>query len=499
MTSCPTCRRRLESQADYCPYDGTPVPHEIGVGSVLGGRYHIIGELGRGGMGTVFRAWQSDLSRPVAIKVLHPYLASEPEVRARFRREAKVVARLSHPGVVELYDVGEHESGAPYLVMEYVPGESLDEVFADGSPLASRQALQLVRQIANALSCAHDAGVIHRDLKLANLLLVPQAGAPDRVKVVDFGIAKVVDGAVMDSLVVRTQMGMVCGTPEYMAPEQASGEVVDHRADYYSLGVVLYRLVTGKMPYGRSGMAAALAHVEQPVPDPRDPRPDTPTAVADLIARLMAKDPAERPSDGTELMAAIDQTAGALDRRPAPEIVSEPVPVPVAELSVPVYRDSSWGLVAFLVCLLVGGLGLYAALTPSSSGVRAERSMVPERGLEPLPTGQIDDGPRRAVITSTTQGSVRVLLPEHPSVELTQVALIDVWDHQGRPATEPVSVTVVTPDGTRAPIPAQRTDMPGRYRVDRHFAEVGVHRLIIEVGDTELAVSLDLRADSPSS
>ncbi|MBT8495487.1 MAG: protein kinase [Deltaproteobacteria bacterium] len=497
MSSCPKCRRRLASDAEYCPYDGTPVPREVGVGSVLAERYHIIGELGRGGMGTVYRAWQSDLDRPVAIKVLHPHLASEPELRHRFRREARAVAMLSHANVVSLYDVGEHDDGSPYLVMEYVSGVALDEAFAEGTRLPGRRALRLVRQVASALAAAHEAGIVHRDLKLANLLLSIQTGEPDTIKVVDFGIAKLVGGSASKSIMDLTRMGEVCGTPEYMAPEQAKGEPLDHRCDYYSLGVVLYRLVTGKTPYGRTGMAAAVAHVEEPVPDPRDTHPDTPRVVAELIMRLMAKEPGERPADGAELLAAIDWALVQLDRRPSATVIEEPLPR--LELSVPADRRSGWGLVALVLCLLIGGLGLFAALVPSTPDPRVERSMAPARGLEPLPSGSVDEGPRRAVVTSTATGTVRVLLPLEPEVDRPQVVLIDLWTDDGKPAAEPVSATVIGPDGAHSPVQVVATDMPGRYRIDRRFADLGVHQVVVEVADTELAISLEVVGDSGRS
>jgi tRNA A-37 threonylcarbamoyl transferase component Bud32 len=261
------------------------------------GRYEILSELGRGAMGVVYKARDPKINRIVAVKTISMAGQSaeeESEYRERFFREAEAAGRLSHPGIVTIFDVGEEaETRAPYIVMEFVGGESLDKLLAkDDRKLAVPAALQLARELADALDCAHRLGVVHRDLKPANILMTEDGHA----KIADFGVAKL-------NLANHTLAGRALGTPAYMSPEQLNGEAVDGRSDLFSLGVILYTVLTGHRPFqGNSAITVSFKVVN------RDPIPATlldtelPAGLDHIIERAMAKDPTDRYQRGAEMV-----------------------------------------------------------------------------------------------------------------------------------------------------------------------------------------------------
>jgi eukaryotic-like serine/threonine-protein kinase len=262
---------------------------------LLGNRYRLGGRIATGGMGTVYRAVDETLGRPVAVKVLRRELADDRTFLERFRREARAAAGLSHPGVAAVYDYGEL-GGQPFIVMELVEGETLAERIAARGRLPWPEAFALGGQVARALAAAHAHGMVHRDVKPANLLVGPGA----RAKVTDFGIAQAAQAATL------TRTGVVLGSANYVAPEQARGGHVGPAADLYSLGCVLYEAVTGETPYrGGNAVAIATQHVSAPVPDPREHRPDLPPAAAALVTRALRKDPAARFPSGASMAAAL--------------------------------------------------------------------------------------------------------------------------------------------------------------------------------------------------
>lgn len=262
------------------------------IGTRLAGRYQILERLGAGGMGVVYRAEDTWLGRTVAIKVLRPEMAADGEFLRRFRREAKAAACLSHPNIVSLFDVGQ-DGDLHYLVMEYVPGHTLQQHLERG-PLPPGEAVRVASQVAEALQHAHSHDVVHRDIKPQNILLAP-AG---EVKVTDFGIAR----AGVASTV--THPGAIVGSVHYLAPEQVQGEPGDQQADLYSLGVVLYRMLTGRLPFeGDNPISVALKHVhEQPAPV-RRLSPGTPPALERVVMRALRKDPEERYPSAAEMLA----------------------------------------------------------------------------------------------------------------------------------------------------------------------------------------------------
>jgi serine/threonine-protein kinase len=254
-------------------------------GDLIADRYELEELVGTGGMSSVFRARDRQLERRVAIKILHEHYADDPEYLERFRREARAVARLSHPNIVTVIDRGD-DDGRQYIVFENVEGENLKELVVRSGPLPVRRALELALAVAHGLAFAHDQGLVHRDVKPQNVLLSREG----EVKVTDFGIARSLH---MDHGV--TQTGTVLGTGEYLAPEQASGKKVSPATDVYSLGVVLWELLAGDVPFsGENFVAVALRHVNEPPPHLRERRPDVSPRLDAAVERAMAKDPARR-------------------------------------------------------------------------------------------------------------------------------------------------------------------------------------------------------------
>ena len=273
------------------------------IGKVVAERYRIIEPLGSGGMGTVYRAEHIHMRKPVALKVLHRELTHLPEIVARFEREAIAAARITHPNVAAATDYGRMPDGACYLVLEYVHGHSLRHTLLQCGTFDTDRACRIARQIALALSAAHEAGIVHRDLKPENVMLDDGATDPDFVKVLDFGIAKIHMPEQADQPAL-TRTGTVFGTPEYMSPEQALGQTADTRADLYSLGIMFYEMLTGRTPFADKEMIVVVTRhmTEAPPPLPFDVDPE----VAALITQLLAKRPSERPQTAQEVAARID-------------------------------------------------------------------------------------------------------------------------------------------------------------------------------------------------
>ena len=297
------------------------------IGSVISGRYRIDALLGEGGMGAVYEAEHTHMRKRLAVKVLHPEMSRLPEVVARFEREALAAAHIDHPNVAAATDFGMLEDGSFFLVLEFVEGHSLREIVSKGA-LELGRALHITNQIASAVVRAHALGIVHRDLKPENVMLVTKDGDPDFVKVLDFGIAKVPVGeltneepaasAASGAPKILTQLGMVYGTPEYMAPEQALGQTVDARADLYSLGVMLYEMLAGTRPFDNDSKVALLGmHVTARVPpfSERAPQALVPPEVEAIVMRLLKKESTDRFGDAKELIEALVSVMALLVER----------------------------------------------------------------------------------------------------------------------------------------------------------------------------------------
>lgn len=268
-------------------------------GTVLGGRYTLTQRIAVGGMGEVWASTDTILGRSVAVKLLHPGLSTEGDFVERFRAEARHTASLHHPNIATVFDFGEDE-GTAYLVMELVLGQPLSQVIAERAPLSAPETAAIMAQAATALEAAHQGGVIHRDVKPANILITPEGTA----KLTDFGISLALASAPL------TQIGEVLGTAQYLSPEQALGQSATTASDIYSLGVVGYEMLTGQRPFDSATVAAtALAHVNQPPP----PLPDTvPAGIRDVINASLAKDPAARPASAVAVAHALGMPGAAL-------------------------------------------------------------------------------------------------------------------------------------------------------------------------------------------
>ncbi|HEX2728234.1 MAG TPA: Stk1 family PASTA domain-containing Ser/Thr kinase [Rubrobacteraceae bacterium] len=260
--------------------------------TILDKRYTLLNRLGSGGMAEVYLAHDEVLDRDVALKALREQYAEDESFVERFRREARNAASLSHPNIVQVYDQGRAENGTYYMAMEYVPGGTLKDRIVEHGALAPSEAAGLAAQVAEALAVAHDRGIVHRDIKPQNVLMTPSG----ETKVADFGIARAASATVM------TQTNLVLGTAGYMAPEQAAGEKVSPATDLYSLGVVLYEMLTGALPYeADTPIAIAMKHVNEPPRHPREANPEVPAELNAIVVRLLAKAPNERYSSAEEL------------------------------------------------------------------------------------------------------------------------------------------------------------------------------------------------------
>ncbi|MEW5986993.1 MAG: serine/threonine-protein kinase, partial [Chloroflexota bacterium] len=259
------------------------------------GPYQVVAPLGEGGMAAVYKAYQPNMGRYVALKILPRHYASDPQFVARFTQEARVIANLEHPHILPVHDFGESE-GYTYLAMRLVEGGSLARLL-QGAPLALTQVRQIVSQVGDALDYAHTQGVIHRDVKPSNIL-IDQRG---NCLLSDFGIAKMLAGSSH-----LTQTGAMLGTPAYMSPEQGMGQSLDGRSDLYSLGIILYQMVTGRIPYqAETPLAVAIKHVNDPLPPVHRFNPAVPVAVEQVILKTLAKNPADRFSSAGEMVRAL--------------------------------------------------------------------------------------------------------------------------------------------------------------------------------------------------
>jgi serine/threonine-protein kinase len=286
------------------------------VGLIIDGRYRIDGLIGRGGMGSVYRAEHVSIRRQVALKLLHPTLAQVPEVAKRFEREALAIGRISHPNCVDVMDFGTLDDGSLFLVMEYLEGRSLGDELDEMKRIEPLRALHILRHVLKGLGHTHDADIVHRDVKPENVHLVTEGDDTDFAKILDFGIAKLLGEAQeIEGEVKLTQAGVAFGTPVYMSPEQAVGNPVDGRADLYAASLVGFEMITGKTPFYSDDKLEVLSmHTTRPVPAMIEIAPDlqVPREIEELIRRGLAKRPEERFADANEYIAALDAVVGLL-------------------------------------------------------------------------------------------------------------------------------------------------------------------------------------------
>jgi eukaryotic-like serine/threonine-protein kinase len=314
-------------------------------------RYELKNAVGKGGMSTVYCAYDTQLERTVALKILHEHFSEDDDYVARFRHEARAAAQLSHPGIVTVIDRGEAD-GRQFIVFEFVEGETLKDLVVRGGPMPIRRVLEVGLQVGRALAFAHQQGLIHRDVKPQNVLM----NGDGRAKVTDFGIARS-----LEAVGGRTETGTVLGTSHYIAPEQARGERVDAQTDVYSFGVVLYELLAGDVPYeGDNFLTVALQHVNEPVPSVLAARPEAPLRLAALVERCLAKSSSERPGSMADVVAELESCLAELDS-PDTEATMI-VRTPVAQTSRPEQKRSRSRRISTATLALIGlALALLAA------------------------------------------------------------------------------------------------------------------------------------------
>ncbi len=391
MKTCPVCSSEWPDDTRFCPKDGSTLRVAEGadlIGSIIADRYHIEKKLGEGGMGAVYLGEHVRMGRKSAIKVMTQSMASDPEAIARFNREAANAARINHPNVCAIYDFGETEDGTIYLAMEFIEGEALSDTLRRDGALDLDRAAEILRQAGEALQAAHDLGIVHRDLKPDNIMVARARDGTDVVKVVDFGIAKAMTGEEGQKV---TRTGLVVGTPEYMSPEQLSGDVLNGRSDIYSLALVFFRMVTGALPFQAESSQETM--IKRLTDDPlklSEVAPDAgwPPRLQGVMDRALERMPADR-YESAALFArdALDAVRGAgrpvvgVDTEGATEIigaggVTEKLPntrvsggpeettpqTPVPATSAPALRTRKKPVAAIAVAAVVvvvgGGIGV---------------------------------------------------------------------------------------------------------------------------------------------
>ncbi len=368
------------------------------LGTAIGGRYRLDAEIGRGGMSTVYRAFDTVLERPVAIKLMHREIAADSDQLERFRREARSVAQLSHPHVVTVIDAGEEPSpdweqpgvggavgaGSPYIVLEYVDGETLKDIIRRDGPLDIPQAIAYAIEIARALGAAHERQIVHRDVKPHNVLISEEGGA----KITDFGIARTLTEEGL------TMAGRVLGTTDYVSPEQALGQPVTGQSDLYSLGVVLFEMLTSEVPFhGSSPVAVAMKHVREDLPDVQLLRPELSAATAAVVDRAVSKDLTRRYPDAASMVADLEEVLAVEAARAGQatgEVTSVLRTLPgTARRRLPwrMRHPARWAIsLALLVAIVATTLILAADRAHRGAGVPP--NIAAHAGLEPVQLGQ---------------------------------------------------------------------------------------------------------------
>jgi serine/threonine-protein kinase len=306
---CPICRAKFTADVDVCPNDGMRLFDRLDplIGKILDRRYQILEKIGSGGMAAVFKVEDLQVERVRAMKILFPKLAEDSTHRVRFLREATAARSIEHENVVEVFELGETDNGLVYMVMEYLEGPTLSQTISRG-PMPLGRVVRILIQLVSALGRAHELGIVHRDIKPDNIILVNRDGRDDHVKILDFGLAR------MQGDLRLTATGQVFGTPEYIAPERASGEPAIPASDQYAAGVLFYELLTGRPPFVGAAAQVLLSHFKQPPtpPSERGGRRGISAEFDRVVLRMLAKLPVERYPNAASLIAELESLLAGL-------------------------------------------------------------------------------------------------------------------------------------------------------------------------------------------
>ncbi len=410
MKYCPLCERNYEHDVEHCEADGATlrivgVKEDAYLGKLVKGRYRVISKIGEGGMGSVYLAEQISIGRKVALKVLQGNYANDDEFIGRFRREARLAASLNHRNIVTVYDFDQGNDGSLFIAMEYLPGARLSDVVRRDGPLEIRRAVRLGLQIAEGLEAAHLAGVIHRDIKPDNIMVLGHRGAED-IKLMDFGIARMMDSGNTANL---TRTGVIMGTPAYMAPEQAEGAEISERTDIYALGVVLYEMLSGSVPFKASTPSAVLIKHLQEQPAPlRKIRREVSPPIERLVMQALEKKPQKRLKDMHAVVEGLQKANGiTVDEPSANQTVSQTVILNRQDFpkerrfNLPVIGAAVAGAVVLGIALLwfLGGFGRKEAVprTVVDLALTGQRELtVGETGALTV-SGNFSDGSQTAI------------------------------------------------------------------------------------------------------
>jgi serine/threonine-protein kinase len=441
---CTQCGIEYDLSQKFCPADGSPLrlqsPDDPLIGQMVAERYQILSLIGEGGMGRVYLAEHVRMGRRSAVKVINPALATTADAISRFNREAANACKINHPNVAQVYDFGEMADGTLYLAMEYIDGETLDSIVAREGSLTPARAAQITKQVADALFAAHHLGIIHRDLKPENVMIARHLDGSDWVKVVDFGIAKTVqrDGMEGGSQTVTTA-GVSLGTPEYMSPEQLAGERLDHRTDIYSLGLVLFNMLTGELPYPKlTSKETLVRRLTSPPRTLAEVRPDVawPRALQDVLNRALTPEVKDRYENVGEFGRAVVR---AVDE-------NEPVVVPpaasVAASEVPITRPAP------------------NALVDDGPGVGAQ---LPRRRMVPYVVGTLV-AVSAGVLVLATRAHRPAAIPDDDSLAATAPTIVTVTPPPALPPQPRPNVTASAPRGPTAPQASTEAQAQARAR-----------------------------------
>ncbi|HXD49283.1 MAG TPA: protein kinase [Gemmatimonadaceae bacterium] len=523
---CTHCGAEFDPEQRFCPNDGTPLrprgSNDPLIGQVIADRYQVLQILGEGGMGRVYLAEHVRMGRKSAVKVMSPNLALSAESISRFNREASNASRINHPNVAQIYDFGETSDGMLYLAMEFVEGETLRQLIERDGPMPAPRAADITKQVASALAAAHHLGIVHRDLKPDNIMIARHHDGTDWVKVVDFGIAKTVQGSGESGAGSQTvtTAGVSLGTPEYMSPEQLAGERLDSRTDLYSLGLVLFNMLTGDLPYPRVTSKDTL--VRRLTSKPRqlaDVAPDGnwPTRLQAALDRALAQEPGERYSTvvdfGRDVVAAsaelrdTDRTVRIASVRPMrlsepTQRVVPPTPASIRKLQPRAKPNrAALGAASVLLIALAAAGGAYVATrtrsgteagtTRSSSGVDTATQVKPKpdsvivAATPPIQTAAETSTSKPAVPAATQAVSQSV--PQSAPQVVPQAKPRDTL------STPPLS-TAPSPSAASTTPPSSPGTQPPDPRRTRRGEAPGAHAWLRANGDSGAAPTLPANA-----